>query len=124
LHSRVAYVHRWHTDRQGSGLPIGDFETRYTDLAAFGEFTWHFAPAWSLTGGGARYSDRRCPSRSRRGCCSTAPAYVANETQSDSWRKALWKVNLPLTRIDATSLAYATWSQGFRRGAVNALPPN
>ena len=30
---------------------IGDFETRYTDLAAFGEFTWHFAPSWSLTGG-------------------------------------------------------------------------
>jgi hypothetical protein len=35
------------------------------------------------------------------------PGYIANETQSDSWRKALWKVNLAY-QIDATNLAYAT----------------
>ena len=32
---------------------IGDFETKYTDLAAFGEITAHLTSAWSLTGGGA-----------------------------------------------------------------------
>jgi iron complex outermembrane receptor protein len=101
---------------------IGDFETRYTDLATFGEFTWHFAPAWSLTGGG-RLFKQTVSQTQQTGLLFDGPGYIANETQSDSWRKALWKVNLAY-RIDDTNLAYATWSQGFRRGAVNALPPN
>jgi outer membrane receptor protein involved in Fe transport len=101
---------------------IGDFETRYTDLAAFGEFTWHFAPAWSLTGGGRLFKQTVSQSQ-QTGLLFDGPGYIANETQSDSWRKALWKVNAAY-RIDETNLAYATWSQGFRRGAVNALPPN
>jgi iron complex outermembrane receptor protein len=100
---------------------IGDFETRYTDLAAFGEFTWHFAPAWSLTGGGRLFKQTVSQSQ-QTGLLFDGPAYIANETQSDSWRKALWKVNVAF-QIDGTNLAYATWSQGFRRGAVNALPP-
>jgi len=100
---------------------IGDFQTRYTDLAAFGEFTWRFAPAWSLTGGTRLF--RQTVSQSQQtGLLFDGPAYIANETQSDTWRKALWKVNLA-HQFDASNLAYATWSQGFRRGAVNALPP-
>ncbi len=35
----------------------------------------------------------------------------------------LWKVNVSW-RIDDSNLGYATWSQGFRRGAINAIPPN
>jgi iron complex outermembrane recepter protein len=101
---------------------IGDFQTKYTDLAAFGEFTWHFAPAWSLTGG-TRLFKQTVSQSQQTGLLFDGPAYVANETLSDSWRKALWKVNVAY-QIDATNLAYATWSQGFRRGAVNALPPN
>jgi iron complex outermembrane recepter protein len=101
---------------------VGDFETRYTDLAAFGEFTWHFVPSWALTGGGRVF--RQTVSQSQQtGLLFDGPGYVANETQSDSWRKALWKVNLAY-QLDSTNLVYATWSQGFRRGAVNALPPN
>jgi len=100
---------------------IGDFETTYTDLAAFGEFTWHFAPAWSLTGGTRIF--RQTVSQSQQtGLLFDGPGYVANETRSDVWRKALWKLNLAYHFNDA-NLAYATWSQGFRRGAVNALPP-
>jgi iron complex outermembrane receptor protein len=100
---------------------VGDFETKYTDLAAFGEFTWHFAPSWSLTGGTRIF--RQTVSQSQQtGLLFDGPAYVANETQSDAWRKALWKVNVAY-RIDSANLAYATWSQGFRRGAVNAIPP-
>ena len=101
---------------------VGDFQTHYTDLAAFGEFTWHFAKDWSLTGGTRLF--RQTVSQSQQtGLLFDGPDYIANETQSNSWRKALWKVNVAY-RIDATNLAYATWSQGFRRGAVNALPPN
>ncbi len=101
---------------------IGDFQTRYTDLATFGEFTWHIAADWSLTGG-ARLFRQTVSQSQQTGLLFDGPGYIANETQSDSWRKALWKINLSY-RIDPTNLAYATWSQGFRRGAVNALPPN
>jgi iron complex outermembrane receptor protein len=101
---------------------IGDFHTKYTDLAAFGEFTWHFSPAWSVTGG-ARVFRQTVSQSQQTGLLFDGPDYVANETQSDSWRKALWKVNVAY-RIDDSNLVYATWSQGFRRGAVNALPPN
>ena len=30
---------------------IGDFETRFKDLAAYGELTWHITSPWSVTGG-------------------------------------------------------------------------
>lgn len=100
---------------------VGDFETRYTDLATFGEFTWHFAPSWSATGG-ARIFRQTVSQSQQTGLLFDGPAYIANETQSDTWRKALWKVNVAY-QIDDTNLAYATWSQGFRRGAVNGLPP-
>jgi iron complex outermembrane recepter protein len=101
---------------------IGDFQTRYTDLAAFGEFTWHFAANWSLTGG-TRLFKQTVAQTQQTGLLFDGVGYIANESQSDSWRKALWKINLAY-QIDPTNLAYATWSQGFRRGAVNALPPN
>jgi iron complex outermembrane receptor protein len=101
---------------------IGDFSTRYTDLAAFGEFTWRFAPSWSMTGG-ARVFRQTVSQSQQTGLLFDGPAYIANETQSNSWRKALWKTNIAY-RIDPTNLVYATWSQGFRRGAVNAIPPN
>jgi iron complex outermembrane receptor protein len=101
---------------------IGDFETRYTDLAAFGEFTWHLSDAWALTGG-ARIFRQTVTQSQQTGLLFDGPGYVANESQSDTWRKALWKVNLAY-HIDEQNLAYATWSQGFRRGAINALPPN
>jgi outer membrane receptor protein involved in Fe transport len=100
---------------------IGDFETRYTDLAGFGEFTWHIAPAWDLTGG-ARVFRQTVSQGQQTGLLFVGPGFIANETHSDSWRKALWKANVA-HHLDDTNLVYATWSQGFRRGAVNALPP-
>jgi len=100
---------------------IGNFQTRYTDLAGFGEFTWHFAPSWSATAG-SRVFRQTVSQTQQTGLLFDGPAYVANESQSDTWRKALWKLNVAY-RIDDSNLAYATWSQGFRRGAVNGLPP-
>ncbi len=101
---------------------IGDFQTKYTDAAAFGEFTWHLSKSWSLTGG-ARLFRQTVSQSQQTGLLFDGPGYVANESQGYAWRKALWKLNVSY-RIDRKNLAYATWSQGFRRGAVNALPPN
>jgi len=106
---------------------IGDFETKYTDLAAFGEVTGHLTSAWSLTGGGRLFRQTISQAQQTGLLFDGGPFFapyppIANSSLNDSWRKALWKVNSSY-QLDQTNLVYATWSQGFRRGGVNALPP-
>ncbi len=107
---------------------IGDFETKYTDLAAFGEVTGHLTDAWSVTGG-TRIFRQTISQSQQTGLLFDAGPYfgsappVANASLSDSWRKVLWKLNTAY-QLNPTNLVYATWSQGFRRGGVNALPPS
>lgn len=112
----------------GSGIPlvkdqayIGDFETHFKDLAVFGELTWHITSNWSLTGG-TRLFKQTLTQAQQTGLLFDGPAYAANQSGSDQWRRALWKVNTSY-QLDKSNLVYATWSQGFRRGGVNALPP-
>jgi len=104
---------------------IGDFETRFKDMAAFGEFTAHVTPDWSVTGGARVFKQTLSQSQQTGllfGASIPEPdTPVSNRSLNDSWRKALWKVNTSY-QIDRTNLVYATWSQGFRRGSVNALP--
>jgi outer membrane receptor protein involved in Fe transport len=101
---------------------IGDFETSFKDLAIFGELTWHMTDAWSLTGG-TRLFKQTLSQAQQTGLLFDGPAFVANESLSDEWRRALWKINTSY-QLDKSNLVYATWSQGFRRGGVNALPPS
>jgi outer membrane receptor protein involved in Fe transport len=100
---------------------IGDFETRFKDLAAFGELRYHITKAWTLTGG-TRVFRQTIDQAQQTGLLFDGPGFIANEALSDQWRRALWKVNTAY-QLDHTNLVYATWSQGFRRGGVNALPP-
>lgn len=108
---------------------IGDFETHFQDMAVFGELTAHLTQAWSVTGGTRVF--RQTISQSQQTgllfdgggiFLQVPPPPIANESLSDSWDKALWKVNTAY-QLNSTNLVYATWSQGFRRGGVNALPP-
>ncbi len=101
---------------------IGDFETHFKDIAAFGELTWHLTSAWSLTGG-ARAFKQTLSQAQQTGLLFDGPGYAANESASDQWRRAQFKVNSSY-QLDTNNLVYATWSQGFRRGGVNALPPS
>ncbi|MGA2776197.1 MAG: TonB-dependent receptor [Steroidobacteraceae bacterium] len=100
---------------------IGDFETHFKDVAVFGELTWHITSQWSLTGG-TRVFKQTVQQAQQTGLLFDGPESIANESLSASWSKALWKVNTAY-QLDRTNLVYATWSQGFRRGGVNALPP-
>ncbi|MEA3108412.1 MAG: iron complex outerrane recepter protein [Gammaproteobacteria bacterium] len=104
---------------------IGDFETHFKDMAAFGEVTAHITPDWSVTGGTRVFKQTLSQSQQTGllfGASIPEPdTPVSNRSLNDSWRKALWKVNTSY-QIDRTNLVYATWSQGFRRGSVNALP--
>ena len=104
---------------------IGDFETEFKDLAAFGELTAHLTSAWSVTGG-SRVFKQTVTQAQQTGLLfdgGLPPPPIANSSLSASWRKALWKLNTSY-QFNANNLVYATWSQGFRRGGVNALPPS
>jgi iron complex outermembrane recepter protein len=116
------------TNTSVDGIPIvpdqayiGDFETTYTDLAAFGELTAHITQPWSVTAG-ARLFRQTVEQSQQTGLLFDGPISIDNNSLSNSWNKALWKLNTSY-QLDKTNLVYATWSQGFRRGGVNALPP-
>jgi iron complex outermembrane recepter protein len=109
------------------GLPIvpddayvSSFDTKFTDLALFGELTAHVTSQWSLTGG-ARVFRQTVSETQVNAAFFQGPIAVSDVSSSDTWRKALWKLNTAY-QINPTNLVYATWSQGFRRGGVNALP--
>lgn len=111
------------------GLPIikddvyiNAFETKFKDLAAFGELTLNLTSSWTLTGG-ARVFKQTVSQGQQNALLFDGPNYAANESLSDEWCRALWKVNTAY-HFDDSDLVYATWSQGFRRGGVNALPPS
>lgn len=110
------------------GLPIvkddvyiNAFETRFKDLAAYGELTANLTSSWTLTGG-TRVFRQTISQGQQNALLFDGPSYAANESLSDEWRRALWKLNTAY-HLSETDLLYATWSQGFRRGGVNALPP-
>ena len=106
------------------GVFVGDFETTSTDLAGFGELTGHLTSAWSLTGGARVFKQTDSQSQQSALLLLASPQFGSPPTDlstSNSWRRALWKINTSY-QLDPTNLVYATWSQGFRRGSVNALP--
>jgi iron complex outermembrane receptor protein len=109
------------------GLPItkddayiSSSDTRFTDLALFGEVTAHLTSNWSVTGG-TRLFRQTVEETQVNAAFFQGPGSITDLALGDSWRKALWKLNTSY-QIDNTNLIYATWSQGFRRGGVNALP--
>jgi iron complex outermembrane recepter protein len=101
---------------------IGDIETTFKDIAAFGELTWHLTSDWSVTGG-TRLFKQTVSQSQQTGLLFDGPGFVSGNSLSDEWKKALWKFNTSY-QLDKSNLVYATWSQGFRRGGVNALPPD
>jgi iron complex outermembrane receptor protein len=125
----TAYVPGGHTVINGvtvtkDGLFVGDFNTTSTDLAGFGELTGHITSAWSVTGGSRVFKQTDSQSQQTALLLLASPEFGSpptNLSTSNSWSRALWKINTSY-QLDPTNLVYATWSQGFRRGSVNALP--
>ena len=101
---------------------IGDVQTHFTDAAGFGELTWHVTSAWRVTAG-TRVFEQKTTQSQQNGLLFAGPGFISNNTRSTSNSRALWKLNSAY-QLDQTNLVYATWSQGFRRGGVNALPPS
>jgi outer membrane receptor protein involved in Fe transport len=99
---------------------IGDVETTFRDIAILGEVTGHITSAWNVTAG-ARLFKQTVSQAQQTGLLFDGAGYVSGNSGFDEWRRALWKFNTSY-QLDKTNLVYATWSQGFRRGGINALP--
>jgi iron complex outermembrane receptor protein len=126
LHAGHDHLCRWRSDHQGPDLHRR-LRNQIHRPGAFGEVTGHLTSAWSLTGGGRLFRQTISQAQQTGLLFDGGPFFapyppIANSSLNDSWRKALWKVNTSY-QLDKSNLVYATWSQGFRRGGVNALPP-
>jgi len=93
----------------------------YTDKALFGELTWHFNDKWQATLGVRRFDNR-----SENNTYLDVPVFAglgvpANPRFTVSDSKTLFKGNISW-KFDENGLAYATISEGYRRGGANAVP--
>lgn len=98
-----------------------DRRENFTDKALFGELTYHFSDRLQATGG-VRWFDNESKSHTFMDVpvytSLSAPTNARFET-SDS--KALFKANVSW-KYGERGLAYATVSEGYRRGGANAVP--
>jgi iron complex outermembrane recepter protein len=116
------------TANEFNGVPLvkdlsylANIQSKKTEEALYGEVTWHLTSAWQVTGGVRGYEMRNSTSE-QAGLLFVGPAYVSNEARSIDNSGVLGKASIAY-HIDKDNLVYALWSQGFRRGGVNALPP-
>ncbi len=96
-------------------------DENFEDKALFGELTWHISDAFSLTGG-FRYFDNDYTNDTFMGVGLFTAFAIDDQVQfrgSDS--DTLFKLNASWNFSDS-QMAYATISEGYRRGGANAVP--
>ena len=106
-----------------------DRHVSFTDFALFEETSYHFTDKWQATAGARifwqHYDQDLMQTLPECGpFCSasgTAQNGLTASAQAKGFRSQIFKVNTSY-EIAARTLIYATWSEGFRRGGVNALP--
>jgi len=93
----------------------------YTDLAFYGNLTWHFTPQWQVTVGGRYFSDiDRTHVYQQTGLYSSIRD-TSDSTGRTSTNRPIFKLNTSY-KLDDDDLLYATVSQGYRRGGSNGTP--
>ena len=111
-----------------TGLPLNEIdfwyirEENFTDLALYGEVTWHVADNWHITAG-ARWFDTELANDTAMDFPliegTTPIAFVEFPSQSED--DVQLKLNVALDVSD-DMMVYGTFSEGFRRGGSNAIP--
>jgi outer membrane receptor protein involved in Fe transport len=105
------------------------YESEFTDLAAFGELTWHVTDAWQFTVG-ARFFKQELDASLRQtlpycgaGCSDDGldPNGLTNASSDSEFDDQIFKFNTSYDFAE-DQMAYLTVSEGFRRGGANALP--
>jgi outer membrane receptor protein involved in Fe transport len=117
----------WGVTSSVAGIPIvydqtyiGDSHSDFKDRALFGEFTWHVSKAWQVTTG-VRAFTQSFEQSQQSALLFDGPDFASNASRSISDRHVLYKLNTSY-KLDGGTMLYATYSQGYRRGGVNALP--
>ena len=113
----------------GDDLFSWDRKTDYEDIALFGELTFHVTDQWQITGGIRAFWQKftidflQIVPYCGASCAQDGidPLGTLAVASTSDFTDQLFKVN---TSYDITDkmLAYATWSEGFRRGGANYLP--
>ena len=111
-----------------TGLPLNEIdfwyirEENFTDLALYGEVTWHVADNWHITAG-ARWFDTELANDTAMDFPliegTTPIPFVEFPSQSED--DVQLKLNVALDVSD-DMMVHGTFSEGFRRGGSNAIP--
>ncbi|NQV86747.1 MAG: TonB-dependent receptor [Woeseiaceae bacterium] len=109
------------------GAPLSEIDFYYvrrenfTDLALYGEVTWHVTDNWHITGG-ARWFDNELTNDTAMDFPLFEGAVVPfvnfpSQKEDDVQLKfnVAWDIN-------DSMMAYGTYSEGFRRGGANPIP--
>lgn len=99
---------------------LSDFQDEFQELAGFGEITFHVTDTWEITAGGRVFDQEY--DIAEQGGLMFVPDGVVSEEQSAKFSDSLFKLNTAWSFLENHRL-YATWSEGFRRGGINALGP-
>jgi outer membrane receptor protein involved in Fe transport len=106
-----------------------DRHVTFSDAALFNETAYHFTDNWQATAGGRIFWQHydQTLSQTLPMCgpfCSqsgTDPTGLTADSQAKGFRNQIFKLNTSYKVAEHTQI-YITWSEGFRRGGVNALP--
>jgi outer membrane receptor protein involved in Fe transport len=90
----------------------------FKDTAIFNETSYHFTDKWQATAGGRYFWQHYAQELEQDLPTSTGLLSAAN---AKGFHSEIFKLNTSYEIADHT-LLYLTWSEGFRRGGVNALP--
>lgn len=115
-----------------TGTDVGYIYARdmhFTDLAAFGELTYHFNSAFQVTGGARVFKQKLSVTAINAlpicgSFCSqdgVDPLGIASVSDEQKKSKALFKFNTSYTFANGM-LTYFTFSQGVRRGGASGIP--
>ena len=109
------------------GAPLSEIDFYYirrenfTDLALYGEVTWHVGDNWHITAG-ARWFDNELTNDTAMDFPLFEGAEVPfNSFPSQKEDDIQLKLNVAWD-ISDSMMAYGTYSEGFRRGGANAIP--
>jgi outer membrane receptor protein involved in Fe transport len=91
---------------------------KFTDTAIFNETSYHFTDKWQATAGGRYFWQHYSQELEQDLPTSTGLLSAAN---AKGFHNEIFKLNTSYEIAEHT-LLYLTWSEGFRRGGVNALP--
>jgi outer membrane receptor protein involved in Fe transport len=95
-----------------------DRHVNFSDVALFDETSYHFTDKWQATAGG-RIFWQHYSQALQQDLPTSSGLLLASDDKG--FRNQIFKLNSSYEVAEHT-LAYITWSEGFRRGGVNALP--